>query len=259
MSTIEEIKQMIKDLVEVQQQRDEAYEKRRRVAEEEIKEIRELQKRREEQEIEAQKRREEAEVQKRREEAEAQKRREEAEAQKRREEQEAQKRREELYESWRIRQEKSSEQLKRRINQVAGAWDHRWGRFIEALVKQATIPLLSLRGIQIDRVRQRVKDHYNAYPLWEIDILAENSRLMVAIETKHYLTKDDVDEAIERFQKFKRDYKEGAGKVLYGGVGYLDCEEKIEKYAEKKGLFVFQSVGNSAVIINEENFKPKAL
>ena len=127
------------------------------------------------------------------------------------------------------------------------------------MVRQGATNLLSSRGIQIDRVRQRVKDKYNSYPLWEIDILAENSILMVAIETKYYLTKDDVDEAIERFKKFKQDYKEGTGKVLYGGVGYLDCEEKIEQYAEKKGLFVFQSVGNSAVIINKENFKPQAI
>ena len=155
--------------------------------------------------------------------------------------------------------EEHLEQLKRRMNQFVGGWDNRWGRFIECLVKWSVVRLLKIRGIIIDRVRQRVTDKTRPQPRWEIDVLAENSKLMVAIEAKHYLTKSDVDEAIERFKKFKQDYKDGSGKVLYGGVGYLDCEEKIDKYAERKGLFVFRSVGDSAVIINEETFKPKAL
>ena len=155
--------------------------------------------------------------------------------------------------------EQHLEQLKRRMNQFVGGWDNRWGRFIECLVKWSVVRLLKIRGIIIDRVRQRVTDKTSPQSRWEIDVLAENSKLMVAIEAKHYLTKSDVDEAIERFKKFKQDYKDGSGKVLYGGVGYLDCEEKIDKYAERRGLFVFRSIGDSAVITNEENFKPKAL
>ena len=156
-------------------------------------------------------------------------------------------------------QERGFKQLRDRVNQSVGGWDNRWGKFIETLVSTGTSRLLRLRGIKIDKVIQRVKDHINPQPRWEIDVLAKNSTLMVAIETKHYLTKEDVDEAIEKFKRFKKDYQDCSGKILYGAVGYLDCETKINQYAERKGLFVFQATGDSAVLINEVDFQPEAL
>ena len=156
-------------------------------------------------------------------------------------------------------QERGFKQLRDRVNQSVGGWDNRWGKFIETLVSTGTSRLLRLRGIKIDKVIQRVKDHINPQPRWEIDVLAKNSTLMIAIETKHYLTKEDVDEAIEKFKRFKKDYQDCSGKILYGAVGYLDCETKINQYAERKGLFVFQATGDSAVLINEVDFQPEAL
>ena len=156
-------------------------------------------------------------------------------------------------------QERGFKQLRDRVNQSVGGWDNRWGKFIETLVSTGTSRLLRLRGIKIDKVIQRVKDHINPQPRWEIDVLAKNSTLMVAIETKHYLTKEDVDEAIEKFKRFKKDYQDCSDKILYGAVGYLDCETKINQYAERKGLFVFQATGDSAVLINEVDFQPEAL
>ena len=88
------------------------------------------------------------------------------------------------------------------VNRFLGKWDHRWGRFVEILIKTGTARLLDSRGIKVDQVIHRFKDRIHKNPHWEIDILAQNSILMVAIEAKYHLSKEDVDDAIETFKQF---------------------------------------------------------
>ena len=46
-------------------------------------------------------------------------------------------------------------------------------------------------------------------------------------------------------------------KKIYGAVAYLDYEIEADTEASKHGLFVIEASGNSAKIVNVDNFKPK--
>lgn len=146
----------------------------------------------------------------------------------------------------------------KRINRLIGEWGNQWGEFIEKLVDSNMIRLLEQQGIEVKQTTTQVKDK-RPHRRWEIDILAINGREIVAIEVKKNLKKEDVDYFIEVLNMFKNDWADCANKTLYGGIAYLTCQEQVIKYAEKLGLFIFQATGNSATLMNEPNFKPKAI
>lgn len=152
--------------------------------------------------------------------------------------------------------EESRKELQKTLNKFIGESGHQWGKFIETLTNTGAVNLLKKRGIQVEMTSTHVKDKNYRY---EIDVLAVNGKEIVAIEAKKYLRKKDVDDAIERFKRFKKYNKEAHRKILYGAVAYLECEKGINLYAERKGLFVFQVTGNSAKMNNSDDFKPEPL
>ena len=151
-----------------------------------------------------------------------------------------------------------NKEIGKRINQLIGEWGNQWGEFIEKLVDSNMIRLLEQQGIEVKHTTTRVKDK-RPHHRWEIDILAINGKETVAIEVKKNLKKEDVDYFIEVLNMFKNDWADCANKTLYGGMAYLTCQEQVVKYAENLGLFVFQATGNSATLMNEPGFKPKAI
>ena len=154
--------------------------------------------------------------------------------------------------------DKSLDQLTKTVNKFAGESSHQWGKFIEVLTSSSAIRLLNNRGIKIETISTRVKD-VSPNRRWEIDVLAVNGKECVAIEVKRYLRKEDIDQFVKILHKFKTQNRDCANKVLYGGVAYLECEERVDKYAEERGLFVFQATGNSAILNNKPDFKPKPI
>ena len=154
--------------------------------------------------------------------------------------------------------DKSLDQLTKTVNKFAGESSHQWSKFIEVLTSPSAIRLLNDRGIKIETVSTRVKD-VSPDRRWEISVLAVNGKECVAIEVKRYLRKEDIDQFVKILQKFKTQHKDSANKILYGGVAYLECEERVDKYAEERGLFVFQVTGNSAILNNKPDFKPKPI
>ena len=162
------------------------------------------------------------------------------------------------YEERKKEQDKSLEELKKTVNKFAAESNSKWGRFVEVLASSNAMRLLHDRGIKIDIVLTRVQD-VTPNRRWEIDVLAINGKEYVAIEVKNYLRKKDVDKFIKVLHDFKKQYKDCANKLLYGGVAYLECEERVDKYAEEKGLFIFQATGNSATLNNRPDFKPKPI
>ena len=149
--------------------------------------------------------------------------------------------------------------LQKTLDKFIGESGHQWGKFIETLTNTGAINffLLKKQGIQVEMTSTHVKDE--SHHQYEIDVLAVNGKEMVVIEAKKHLRKRDVDDAIKRFKRFKQYNKEALQKTLYGAVAYLDCEKDANLYAEQKGLFVVQVTGNSAIMNNSQDFKPKPL
>ena len=130
------------------------------------------------------------------------------------------------------------------------------GKFVEGLIAPSVERLFKERGIEVDKVYQRVKTHRNGKEM-EVDILAVNGEYAVLIEAKSTLKIEDVDDHIERLKDFKSFFPEYSDRKVIGAVGGIVIEEELDRYAYKKGFFVIAERGESVKILNDIKFKPR--
>jgi RecB family endonuclease NucS len=90
----------------------------------------------------------------------------------------------------------------------------------------------------------------------EIDILAVDDTELVLVECKSRLSKDDVDEFLEKLTRFKTAFPHYKNHQAYGAVAGIEINEGIDRYAYKKGLFVIKPSGDTVTIINDSDFQP---
>jgi predicted AAA+ superfamily ATPase len=147
---------------------------------------------------------------------------------------------------------KTSENTNKAVYALTG----KWSRFVEGLIAPAVERLFKERGIDVDKVFQRVKTHRNGDEM-EVDILAINGEYAVLIEAKSTLKIEDVKEHLERLEKFKTFFPEYSKRKVVGAVGGIVIEEDSDKYAYRNGLFAIGESGDTAVILNDKGFEPK--
>ena len=143
-------------------------------------------------------------------------------------------------------------QTDRKIDQLAG----KWGRFVEGLVAPAIERLFADRGIVVDTISLRVKRRKDGEQM-EIDILALDSAWAVLIEVKSTLKVEDIDEHLERLDRFKRFFPEYGDRRVVGAVAGIVIEENADRYAYKKGLYVIGQSGDTVEIVNDRKFEPR--
>ena len=92
-------------------------------------------------------------------------------------------------------------------------------------------------------------------------MLLINKDIAVAVEIKSKLSKDDVDEHLERLTKIQKVQPERinfGGVKLYGAVEGIIIENQANRwYAYKNGLFVLRQKGSLVEIVNDEKFVPR--
>ena len=151
---------------------------------------------------------------------------------------------------------KSRADFDKRLGEIAGTL----GRFVEEMVRPKIIELFSDRGIEIHTTLQNVVGLIAKERYYEIDLLLINKDVAVAVEIKSKLSKDDVDEHLERLAKIQKVQPERinfGGVTLYGAVAGMIIENQADRYAYKNGLFVLRQKGNLVEIVNDEKFIPK--
>src|SRR4030042_6621864 len=119
--------------------------------------------------------------------------------------------------------EKMVAETTRAVNALTG----KWGRFVGGLIAPATERLFKERGIDVDKVFQRVKTHRNGDEM-EVDILAINGEYAVLIEAKSTLKIEDVNDHLERLEKFKRIFPEYKDRKMIGAVGGIAIDEEAD-------------------------------
>lgn len=143
------------------------------------------------------------------------------------------------------------------VNQQIGFLGHRFGEFAEAQVRPAVVRLFQERGVEVERLISNLEVQTGQGGL-EIDLLALNGRDVILVEIKSKLTKADVDEHLERLEKFKRFLPEYQNKRILGAVAGMIMAENVDRYAYRKGLFVLALSGDDVVILNDPEFQPQA-
>ena len=149
-----------------------------------------------------------------------------------------------------------AEAIAANTNKAVSALTSRWGQFVENLVKPAAIRIFQERGITVTQTLRRLEMKRSGIAM-EIDILAIDGDVAVAIEVKSNLSKDDVDYFLEKLARFKEAFPHYADVTLNGAVAGIEIDEGVDRYAYRQGLFVIQQSGEVVEIANDKNFRPK--
>ncbi|MBD2152370.1 DUF3782 domain-containing protein [Pseudanabaena sp. FACHB-1277] len=158
--------------------------------------------------------------------------------------------------------EKTSQEITRLAAQVAqtnkqvGGLTSRWGEFVENLIKPAAARLFQEKGIEVHLTALRVTGQDDQGSI-EIDILVENTTEVVAIEVKSHLEVRDVKRFLQTLERFKKAFPKHKNDKLYGAVAGIKIDERVNEYAIQEGLFLIQPAGDSVIIANGKDFKPK--
>lgn len=154
------------------------------------------------------------------------------------------------------RTEKQLVKSDKKIKKLESFFTSQWGKFIETLIEGDLVNLLNRRGIEVQNTATRVKGKYEGRQ-FEIDIIAENGDDVVVVEVKSTLKVDKVKEFTDKLSQIKEMLPKYKNNNIIGAIAYLTSDEGSDKLAERSGLLVIKATGNSASIINAEDFTPK--
>jgi predicted nuclease with RNAse H fold len=132
----------------------------------------------------------------------------------------------------------------------------RWGRFVEELVEPAVVRMFQERGIDVKEKHPRVSVKRQGLAM-EIDILVVDTTDVVLVECKSRLSRDDVNEFIEKLERFKVAFPAYKNYQAYGAVAGIEINEGVDRYAYQKGLFVIRPSGDTVEIVNDQKFNAK--
>ena len=148
--------------------------------------------------------------------------------------------------------DKKIEKLSENIGGLTG----KWGKFVEGLVAPGAIRMFKERGIEVKETYTRADSIRNGKRM-EIDVLVVNEEYVIAIEVKSTLTVEAVNEHLKDLQRFKEFFPHFKARKVIGAVAGIVMEERADKYAYRKGLFVIGQTGETVKILNDKSFEPK--
>ncbi len=144
----------------------------------------------------------------------------------------------------------------KQVNQQIGKLGNRLGEFVEWQVRPSAVGLFRERGINVNELQSEVSVKRVGGGL-EIDLLVVNDSEVVLVEVKSKLTQRDVDEHLERLEKFKRLMPRYQKMKAFGAVAAMVVTDEVANYAYSQGLFVLTQSGDNMVILNGMEFQPK--
>jgi len=154
---------------------------------------------------------------------------------------------------------RAAEQRSKVLDKQLGELGNRLGEFVEGLVAPGAVRLFQARGIPVNGLNRDMERSNEALGLApQIDLFAINGDCCVVIEVKSKLKTDDVNEHLERMEKFKLLFPEYADKQAFGAVAAMVMPKEVARYAYRQGFFVIAQQGESVVILNDDKFVPTA-
>ena len=153
--------------------------------------------------------------------------------------------------------ERVMKEQNQRVDEQLGKLGNRLGEFVEWQVRPAAVRLFQERGIDVNELSADLSVQKGDDGL-EIDLLVVNGSEAIAIEVKSKLTQADVDEHLERLDKFKKLVPRYHSLKILGAVAAMVTPSEVARYAYRQGLFVIAQSGDNLVILNDQKFQPKA-
>ncbi len=144
----------------------------------------------------------------------------------------------------------------RRLQKAEDLFTTQWGKLMESLVSGDLVRLLDGRGIRVQRLAQRTLERRGGES-YEVDILAVNGEEIVVVEVKTTLRPEDVRRFRSKLGRFKEWWSEYRDRKVYGAMAFLQAADGVALHAERQGFFVIRATGDSASIVNAEDFEPR--
>lgn len=151
--------------------------------------------------------------------------------------------------------DRTSQQIEQTNKQIGGITS-RWGEFVENLVRPVAVKLFRAKGIEVRFTALRVESQDEQGSI-EIDVLAENTNEVVAIEVKSHLDVRDVKRFLATLECFKKALPKYKSYKLYGAIAGIKVNERADTYAVQEGLFLIKLSGDTVAIANAQNFVAK--
>ncbi|MBK9565051.1 MAG: YraN family protein [Saprospiraceae bacterium] len=144
----------------------------------------------------------------------------------------------------------------KRIKAAFDLFEGQWGKLMESLVEGDLIKLLQAKGINVHDTSMRRKGVYEGNN-YEFDIIAHNGTEIVIVEVKTTLKTQDVKAFVQKLKQVRVWLDEYKNYTVYGAIAFLRADSGSEMFAQSEKLFVIKATGNSAMIINTDDFVPK--
>ena len=155
--------------------------------------------------------------------------------------------------------EQSRIEFDKKMNKMRGIWSNAWGDFVESLVSGCLVKMLQEWIPSINQIMKNIECHRNGLDC-EIDIIAVNNESLVAVEVKSTLNVKDVNNFLEKLQRFAMFFPQFKNYNVYGAVAYLKVAQGADNFAMKQGLFVIRATSDSGEILNKKGaFKPQII
>ncbi|MDT9189632.1 hypothetical protein H4N54_22830 [Limnospira fusiformis KN01] len=152
--------------------------------------------------------------------------------------------------------ERLIQQQNQQLNRQLGELGNRLGEFVEWQVRPAVVQLFQRRGIAVNEFHPNISVKRFGEAI-EIDLLVVNSDQAILVEVKSKLTETDINEHLERLEKFKRLMPAYRDFHAMGAVAGMVVPEEVASYGYRRGLFVLAQSGDSVVILNDDKFRPR--
>jgi hypothetical protein len=151
------------------------------------------------------------------------------------------------------------EEHRKETNKITGDLGRRFGQVIEHLIAPNLIE--KLNALKFDfRISSPNRKYYdsNHQEIAEVDVLLENTNIVMAVEVKSKLLASHVQDHIERMDILRAYADEHDDRrVWLGAVGGALLATDARKAALKAGFYLIEQSGDTVMIVVPKGFKPK--
>ncbi|MCL2119138.1 MAG: hypothetical protein FWH27_12005 [Planctomycetaceae bacterium] len=151
------------------------------------------------------------------------------------------------------RQEKADRQFQAMHREIS-TLGSRVGEIIENMVGGDIVEQFQALGYDVTEYsRRKIFGKKGTDTSGEIDLLLENGEIAILIEAKTTLKIDDVNDHIERLEKYRHHVDEKSNNIdrrkFVGAVAAGAAEDNVIKYAQRQGLYVILQAGRTVEIV----------
>ncbi len=141
------------------------------------------------------------------------------------------------------------------ISELREEYKNRWGELVESLVSGSLLRILKAHNIPVSKVSRRRKN-FKGEPNYELDIVASNGDEVVVVEVKSVLNPEAVKHFISQLNLVRNRSRRFRNQRIIGAVAFLTDHSDAAFMAMNRGLLAIRATGDSAIILNDDDFEP---